>query len=349
MAARLPLARLLLVGALVPCVFSAVDHWLLSRLAENPTDRLHIGLTMGAFVVQIGVLGILCGHWLDDPRWRWGVYLWGWLLIDVQLLSALVFVAGTSDWTNAGYLLVASLFAAQVGLTIIWAILGTTRWALRLPICGVLATLLALPIVGSYGFAGTMFPVQVTALLVLCLVLRWMRYRLDLIATVQKRVASASQRALQFGVRHVLIWTTSLAVVLGALRALDLLSWRALAPFFQGGLAMLTAGILVATVFIVALWAALGAGPVWLRWPTLAVTMVMVGSLLALFAFFDRNGTIALLARNPATWDSFWRYDGWLLAWVALAGSLLFASLLILRVRGWRLVRAARQFGERGA
>ena len=342
---RLPLARLLLVAVLVPVVFSAVDHWLLSRLSENPTDRLHIGLTMGAFVIQIGVLGVLCGRWLDDPRWRWGVYLWGWLLIDMQLVSALVFVSGTSDWTGAGYFLVVSLFAAQVGLTIIWAILGTTRWVLRLPLCGVLATVLALPIAGSYGFAGTTFPVQVAALLVLCLVLRWKRFRLHSIATGEERAANASQSALQFGVRHVLIWTTSLAVVLGVLRALDLLSWKALAPFLHGGVAVLTAGILVAAVFVVALWAALGAGPAWLRWPTLTVTIVMVGSLLALFAFFDRNGTIALLARSPATWDAFWRHDGWLLTWVALAGSLLFASLLILRVGGVRLVRAARQPG----
>jgi hypothetical protein len=54
---RLPLARLLLVGAIVPTIFTAADHWLLTRLQLYPSDTLHIVLTMAAFVVQIGLMG----------------------------------------------------------------------------------------------------------------------------------------------------------------------------------------------------------------------------------------------------------------------------------------------------
>ena len=52
---RLPLARLLLVGAVVPAAFSGIDHWLLTRLQQHPSDTGHLALTMAVFVVQIGL------------------------------------------------------------------------------------------------------------------------------------------------------------------------------------------------------------------------------------------------------------------------------------------------------
>src|SRR5687768_13937271 len=111
---RLPIARLLLVGMLVPAVFSALDHWLLGRLVANPRSHFVIVETMAAFVVQVGVLGVLCGRMLENPWWRWGVYAWGWLLIDIQVFSALDLVESAGWWwNNSQYLLLVSLLAAQ--------------------------------------------------------------------------------------------------------------------------------------------------------------------------------------------------------------------------------------------
>jgi hypothetical protein len=349
--ARLPLARLLLVGALVPAVFSALDHWLLTRLEMRPSDTGHVVLTMAVFVVQIGLLGWLCGRLLENPWWRWGLYIWGWVLVDLQLLSAAVFADGGNYW-NQGKLLPGSLFAAQVGLALIWAILGTTPWVIRLPLCAVVGLFLSLPLLGGYGFTRELFPVQMIALAVLCLLLRWQRFRLqriqDLPPPAAGDVAARKQLQLaQFSIRHVLIWTTSLAIMLGVLRALDLLSLQALRPFFeQSMVTLLTAAILVAAVFVVAVWAALGAGSAWLRLPVLFLAMPPIGALLALFdwysypARFGGSGRdIFSLWTNSWAWQEFLDGHSWLAMWVYLAGSLLFASLLILRVLDYRLVR----------
>ena len=142
---RLPLARLLLVGALVPAVFSALDHWLLDRLGVHPSDTFHLIFTMGVFIVQVGLMGWLCGRLLDDPRWRWGLFVWSWLLVDLHIFTAAGQISGT--WHPR--MLPQSLFAAQVGLTLIWAILGTTTWMIRLPVCAVMGTVLSVPLQGG--------------------------------------------------------------------------------------------------------------------------------------------------------------------------------------------------------
>lgn len=353
--ARLPLARLLLVGALVPAVYSSLDHWLLTRLQLRPNDTGHIVLTMAVFAAQVGLLGWLCGRLLDDPWWRWGLYIWGWVLVDLQLLSATVFADG-GNWRSHGRLLPGSMFAAQVGLTIIWAILGTTRWTLRWPTCLVLGTVLAVPALEGRHFSSEiLFPAQMIALAGLCLLLRWQRFQLQRIdvqsptAPTPGSPAAKQLQLAQFSIRHVLIWTTSLAVVLGVLRALDLLSIRALLPYFEGSaISSLTAGILIAGVFVVAVWAALGAGPAWLRWPMLIASLVLCGLSFCLLHFLSNGGlwsdipTLIFHPGTPTRSSWYWERDRWLAAWVILAGGLLFASLIILRVLGYRLARTAK-------
>lgn len=342
---RLPIARLLLVGMLVPAVFSALDHWLLGRLVMNPRNHFVIALTMAAFVVQVGVLGVLCGRLLTSPWWRWGVYAWGWLLIDIQILSSLDMVANSNWWwTNSQYLLLVSLLAAQVALAIICGILGTWRWTFRWPLCAAAGVLLSIPLVNSYGLAREMLPVGIPALVALCLALRWWGFRLDLVeppaGSDPARATAAKQQSLQFGVRHVLIWTTSLAVVLGVLRGLDLLRLDVLMPIAQSPiLSLLTAGAFLALLFIVAMWAALGAGSPWLRWPALAVTMAAAGLVCAALEWMDRGGQLLHLLVYTIATDAFWSQNGWIMAWMVLAGGLIAAALLILRSIGYRLVR----------
>ncbi len=349
---RLPLARLLLVGALVPAVFSALDHWLLMRLQMRVTDKAHLVLTMAVFVVQIGLLGWLCGRLIENPWWRWGLYLWGWVLVDLQVLAASVFAQGISYWDQSR-LLPRSLFAAQVGLALIWAILGTTPWAIRLPLCAVVGLFLSMPLLESHGFTRELFPVQVIALSALCLLLRSRGFRLQRIEPSPALAGEPSSRkkqlhAAQFSIRHVLIWTTSLAVVLGILRALDLLSLEALRPFFEYDVvAVLTAGILIAAVFVIAVWAALGAGSVWLRLPVLLLAMPIIGALLAVLNWYSysarvsgrRTVSLTTLWTDSWAWQHFLDNYSALAMWVYLAGSLLFASLLIFRVLDYRLAR----------
>ena len=342
---RLPLLRLLLVGALVPAVFALVDHSLLNQLQDGSPASGLVALTMAAFVGQIALLGWLCGRLLSNPWWRWGLYLWGWVLVDLQLATVTIFVRGS--WSVAG-VLPGSLFAAQLGLVIVWAVLGDTRWAIRLPACAVLGTLLALPMNLGYGFSSEIFPVQLVSLAALCLLLWWRGFRLQRTENGETpaRGTPSSKTAghLQFNIRHVLIWTTSLAIVLGVLRALDLLSLGAWMPYFgRGWLAVLTGGLLLACVFVVSLWAALGAGPLWFRLPILLLALLTCGFSLGVIHFCTNASPLITFAQLWSYRREFWVNDGWYVVWVSLAGGLLAASLVILRVIGYRLVQSRKK------
>jgi hypothetical protein len=148
---------------------------------------------------------------------------------------------------------------------------------------------------------------------------------------------------MQFNIRHVLIWTTSLAVLLGVLRFLDLLSLDAWIPYSeQSVVPMLTAGVLLAAVFVVSLWAALGSGPLWLRMPILILALLGVGFVLGIIEYCSNVSPRTTYAELWRFRDYFWETDAWHMAWVFLAGSLLAASLVILRVIGYRLVRSVK-------
>jgi hypothetical protein len=316
-------------------------------LRVDSGNTLVVALTMLAFGVQTALLGWLCGRLLTNPWWRWGLYLWGWVLVDLQLITATTYI--NDGWRSIEDFLPTSLLAAQVGLTIVWAILGDTYWAIRLPACAVLGTLLTLPMELGYGIASDSFPIQVIALGMICLLLRLRGFRLQRVETALEirdaNLASASAAhsppsggRMQFNIRHVLIWTTSLAVILGTLRFLDLLSLEPWTPFSEGSIvAELTGGLVLACVFVVSLWAALGSGPLWLRLSMLLVALLGCGLTLGVinyYANFSPN------VSWPQPWS--WTQDGGYVMWVFLAGSLLAASLVILRVIGYRLVRSAK-------
>jgi hypothetical protein len=341
------LARLVFVGAIVPATYSFVDHELrLLRLRIDSGHTLVEALTMLVFVGQVGLMGWLCGRLLTNPWWRWGLYLWGWVLVDLQLITATISRHG---WRSIDDFLPASLLAAQVGLTIVWGILGDTHWAIRLPVCTVVGTLLTMLLDLGYSFAGELFPIQLIALASLCLLLRWRRFRLQRVETdgpirdANLPSASAAHPGptggrMQFNIRHVLIWTTSLAVILGALRFLDLLALEAWTPYSESSIiAEVTGGLVLACVFVVALWAALGSGPLWLRLAMLLVALLSCGFTLGTINYY---ANFIPNVPYPQPWS--WTDDGGYVTWVFLAGSLLAAALVILRVIGYRLVRAAK-------
>src|SRR3954447_14535308 len=93
--------RLLVAGLLFPAAFVAIDRVLLDCIAGLwRTDRT-ITLTMAVFVVQIGVMGVVCGRCVDLRAMRWVLYAWCWLLIDFQTLVASVFT--DSSWWGGSF------------------------------------------------------------------------------------------------------------------------------------------------------------------------------------------------------------------------------------------------------
>jgi hypothetical protein len=351
----LPLVSLLLVGMVVPVVCSAVDHVLLSQMTSGVASGGTIVLTLAVFVFQIGLFGVLCGRWIAEPLLRWIIYLWCWVLVDLQIITASALAGPSYYWGNANRLLPSSLFNAQLGLVTIWAVLGTTRWYLRWPAALILAMLCALPMLDLHyhgsDLSGFLF-MQVVALAGICGVLRWQRFRLIVpSAEPMAGATSGSLRPLQFGVRHVLIWTTSLAVVLGLARALNLLSPGFIADLLgQRWLVNITAGGLIAIVLVVALWSALGEGHG--RLVALLTIAPLAGLLVSAsewyyvqhVSYYQWRGFrgIPPPVSSLAFWAGWWENEWWLVAWTCLAGGLLFAALLIYRTLGYRLTRTAR-------
>jgi hypothetical protein len=301
---RLPLIRVLFVGLVVPIVLSLVDQWLLSREYYGRRDVAAMQAMLG-FVVQVGLLGVLCGR-LIQPAWlRWVIYAWCLLLTDLNTLSSLKPETGQV------------LLTAQIGLVTVWAVLGTARWRIRVPV----VLVLIFPLLSNIA--------QTAALCLICLVLRSQRFRLALVVAADDPEAMShagqpASRPIQFGVGDVLLWTTALAPLLAVARLGD---WQ-----------LLTEGVLHAIVLVVALWAALGAGPAWLRWPLLGVFILAVG---LGCAYVDWN-LMNNWTTKPAFGSAEHRYYFWQWQWTTVAafmlsGGMLAATLLIYRVLGYRL------------
>jgi hypothetical protein len=184
---------------------------------------------------------------------------------------------------------------------------------------------------------------QTLALLAICGAMAWQRFRLYRAAEESKPHAGGTgHMRVQFGVRHVLIWTTTIAILLAILRALDLLSLEFVRPFLDRNfLWVATEGAVVAIVLIVSLWAGLGEGPAWLRWP-LPLVLGLGGGLGLGFAHWL---SLVPYGRIPATlyptsaWQQFRVLEETRIAWVSLAGGLLFAGVLYFRAQGVRLSR----------
>lgn len=336
---------------LLPACFAALDHWLLAELQVKSNSVFFVAFMLGAFVVQVGLLGALCGRLIDSPLLRGIIYTWCWVLIDMQTVTAsLTEGYYYYYWGNPTAILTTSLFAAQLGLVAIWAVLGSTRWVFRLPASLLMAVMLAVPLSNRSHYGdqlAQLFLVQTLVLLAICGVLRWQRFRLlrevNEIPVEQAAVQEQGLRSMQFGLRHVMIWVTSLAVMLGIARAFDLLSPERLSAFLgQEWVWFISAGAVVGMVLVVALWAGLGTGAAWLRVPLLALAMLLSGATLIVTATMFANWpglSYRLNWRSAAFWSELVEREAWIVAWTCLAGGLTYAALLIYRTLGYRLTR----------
>jgi hypothetical protein len=183
---------------------------------------------------------------------------------------------------------------------------------------------------------------QTVLLSLLCGCLRGIGFSLAITSESipETRDGRNSSKAIQFGIRDVLIGTTSLAVVLALAKAGDLLTGRYVRVLYEHGfLLVLTIATATAAVLIVALWAALGRGGAVARIVTLVSVSLAVGAPLGWYCKQQR----AAIAWNGPWWLIQWYETGyWWIGWIFLTGTLLAASLLVYRVLGYRLVRWAR-------
>ena len=332
--------RLLLVALALPAGVALATYLVMLPLAAGSRPVMETTLAFGFFVLEVGLVGIVVGNAMPQPLVRW--LLFGWIMVLIDLLVGSLAMVSADGYLSQ-LLPSGALAAAQVGLGVIWGILGTARWYWRMPLSvGLAAGILGLWIAWVTGWNGGLVTrilvVQSVALTLICIGLRIRGYRLALV----RPDTGASQdygRRFQFGVRDVLTWTTVLAILLGLMRGADMLRWKSLKDNPSIYL-MCAVALLSAIAILFALWAALGQGRWWLRYGLLLAVLLALGGGLGAWCKYGEWAS-----QGGGGWSYDWDFYHWYLvgwwwiAWMFLSGGLLAATLLIFRAEGYRLVR----------
>lgn len=354
--------RLLTAGALLPAIFVAIDSLLLDCVSGRWQPDWTMTLTMSLLVVQIGVMGVLCGRWIELRSMRWILYLWCWLLIDFQAIVAWVYTDQTSWWGSSFQ--PASLFTAQLGLLLIWSVLGAARWTVRLPIAVVVGCALLLflgRVRYEYQSAAGLIVMQLAMLGTICWILQRKGFRVVVLgrdSEAFRRLGAGDLRVGQFGVRDVLIWMTALGLACGLVRWFGVPWNEWLQSNARSWVPLITGGVALSVTLVLALWAALGPDEsrgrryrVLLFIPLLAIGAGLVEWLFWYLHY--QPWTAPWYGRE--TWQNCFYWSFWspfknssqfTMTWLCLAGGMLFAALLFPRELGYRLVR--RRGGDKG-
>lgn len=350
-APRLNLLHLLAVGIVLPACLATANHLLLT---SSPSDlnAFLLCLLMGFYVLQIGCIGWAVGKVTQPWPLRWFIY--GWLLVLVDLQLAVMNSNGGRSYEGISCLSTA-VFAGQLGMIIVWGVLGSGHIIWRIPAILVVLTqfwaffhlLIRLkqgPPGSAYLDWGSLLTIQAVLLAVLCGSLRLRGYSLLKVEAETKGAAADKTKVpLQFGIRDVMIWTTSLAVLLAIAKAADFLTMNFLRNLYAPDILLsFTIGIITAVVLIVALWSALGRGNPAIR--CLVLTLLTLGLGGAIGWYCDAQAKAKAMAGGFST--SYWQWYStgyWWIGWMFLTGALLAASLTIYRTLGYRLVRRAKR------
>ena len=172
------------------------------------------------------------------------------ILVDLQL-SAMM-----SNGGEGVTCLATAMLAGQLGMIIVWGILGSGHWIWRAPALLVLLMqywaffnlLVLLKRQSAQSFTGSwdgLVTTQAVLLSILCGMLRFRGYSLLKMADDSENttVGDKGKMLLQFGIRDVMVWTTTLAVLLAIGKAGDLLTFSFVRRFYDPGvLLMFTLG-----------------------------------------------------------------------------------------------------------
>jgi len=337
----------LLVGIGMPAFFALADRTLAAAwLADFSTATLVSFFALS--VVEIGIAGWAVGRYVSPWPLRWFIWIWTMVLMDLELA-----VMGSEGGYQAAATiegLATAVLSAQFSAAFVWGILGSGRFAWRVPalvLLGLWLVLLFLRLAWIATQSSRWFrlewpdliAVHALVLSMLCSFLRLRGYALRMpeIDISQKFKSTTGSRSLQFSIRHLMIGTTSLAVFLAIARAGDFLNFRFLKSTIDSGYTfLLVAATTSSIVMLVGLWAALGRGAPGLRIAILAVLSSAAGWCLAAYCASLRFSSY-FYALDPFVGLK----SGWI-GWMLLTGGLLAAALLIYRAEGYRLMRSDR-------
>jgi hypothetical protein len=331
----IPTSQLLLAGIVMPLGFAVANQYLLNFQWEHPPDGPGTAILWLLFVSQVGVVSSVAAHLVQKSWHGWAVYAWCCLLIDLQVLWASSHALGSGVQTES--LLLTALLAAQLGLVVVWSILGEQKWTIRVPVLLGLAvgvTLLLRQQMGGYyhGLSySVLFLMQILGLYAVCSLLRCRGLCLSRPGEGPRERSMPDWQfpAFRFGLREFAVVAALFAVILVAVQY----SVYGDPPRESTPVNLAFAAVLTALTVAVAVWSALGAAPIEVRITGLLATCVLTASgfIISDALFGDRY--------HQFVWSEAFASRGWIFAWMYLAGGLLSATLLMMRMLGYRLRR----------
>jgi len=337
---------LALVGLVLPACMALANHYLLTGMSGTAISPGVTALIFAFYVGQIALMSWAVARFIERWQLRWIILIWAMVLIDLQLAA----MGGQERNYLRHMCLSTGVMAGQVGAIIVWGVLGSGSIKWRIPALLILARIVwvffhQLIRINTYassiqlGFEDLLV-LQSVILAVLCGAMRLAGYSLQ-IASSEPAQAGPDNGRLQFGIRDVLIGTTTLAALLGLAKAGDLLTWRFAQNLYATSFwfVALTA-ILTAAVLFVALWAALGRGPAVLRCALLI--LVPLAAAFPIVWYCINVGQPRMILNRDYRLHHWYQTGYWWIGWMFLAATLLAALLLVCRTLGYRLARSRR-------
>ncbi len=324
--------RLLAVSVGLPLVICLVDQWATNAAQSVVAIRMSLPVL---FVIQVGLLAVCTGRYVDNILLKGAVFIWSILLVDALAVSSIFFGHGTTMQC-----MMFALLSGQIGLLTAWGMLNRLPWPVRIPILLVSLLLFVMILLRNSGVTpwrneselwAVILAIQGAIVVGICAVLRLRGFQ---IAPVNRDTdeQTASREQFQFSIKHIIFWTTAVAPVLALAKSIDWLLMEAQELYWSVFL-----GIGMGMVTWVALFAALGSSRQWFRVLLLALGPPAIGLLLR---WITSHWTMTW-----GTSSSAWLFIelrefgyGWVL-WSALAAWFLAALLLFFRASGYQLVR----------
>lgn len=315
------------VGVVVPVILTLADHGLFTVGEWLRWEVSAVVVVFAAFVVQIAVFSFLVGRLLH-PRWlRVLVFLWGLTLVNL-IVFRVAAEQSMHPWRNPATVLAISLVSGQVGLLIVWSVLGKSYWPIRIAAL-LLGLVVAQSVCQSFGHAGrnsgNLLTAQILATLAIAGLMYWARFRLDR----PRRTSRADDHEIDdrlgtFSLMQLFRWMTGLAVAAALFRLFDLSGLAS--PRWFG---IIGTGCGLAIVSVVAFWGALGREGL----PVRAGVVLTVPAVFGLTLDFFWPNAVGGFATGGLVW----------LPWMFLAAGFLAGALMVLRGDGICLVRLPRK------
>ncbi len=332
--------RVLLIAVVLPVLLTVVNDAITGRLpVKIPTTVVVVVFSI--YIIEMTVAAMVAGAGIRQTWLAWMLFAWLLLMINMHLIVAAVGSSKTD-------LSIAAFAGAQLGFLVVWAAMGVEKWYQRLPVAFVIAGIVLYcwyHFVDTFGYHrwSLILFIELASIALLSIAFRLTGFRLH---KLDKMLEGSAGKRVQFGLRHVLVFITVLAILLGAARAAQMLTM----PFFLNAVSSLKLWRIViaapsAMLIVLAFWAALGKGSAKLKTALIAIGCLGIGFGMAkwLTHMLKTAGAPGFFF-NRDLWQrrQFWELEYWWIAWYCLSTGLLVACLLFFRIRGYRIIRTRR-------